>query len=105
MRSDMMMGWADRESVPSLAWMLHVGLGECRIPGCDRPDRDGGQIIGRVDQHARGRSLRLAIHQLVVVDLIGQRQVGRIEDARFATHEAQKARGLFDAQAGKGAIP
>ncbi len=42
---------------------------------------------------------------VVVVDLIGQRQIGRIEDARLATHEAQKARGLLDAQARKGPIP
>ncbi|MNL57798.1 hypothetical protein D3C87_1813870 [compost metagenome] len=42
---------------------------------------------------------------IVVVDLIGQRQVGRIEDARLATHEAQKACGLFDAKAGVGPIP
>uniref|UniRef100_A0A0N4Z5F7 Rubredoxin_C domain-containing protein n=1 Tax=Parastrongyloides trichosuri TaxID=131310 RepID=A0A0N4Z5F7_PARTI len=38
---------------------------------------------------------------IVVVDLVGQRQVGRIEDARLAAHEVQEARGLFDAQPGK----
>ncbi|MNT30774.1 hypothetical protein D3C72_1665840 [compost metagenome] len=42
---------------------------------------------------------------IVVIDLIRQRQVGRIEDAGLAAHEAQKARGLLDAQAGKGPIP
>ncbi|MNY09502.1 hypothetical protein D3C86_1424180 [compost metagenome] len=41
---------------------------------------------------------------VVVVDLIRQRQVGWIEDTRLAAHEAQKAGGFLDAEAGKGSI-
>lgn len=42
---------------------------------------------------------------VVIADLIGQGQVGRIEDTCLRAEELEKARGLLDAKAGEGALP
>jgi hypothetical protein len=41
---------------------------------------------------------------VVVLDLIGQRQVGRIEDAGLAAHELQQPRSLLLNEAGSALV-
>ena len=41
---------------------------------------------------------------IIALHLVGQRQVGRVEDARFAPEKLQQPGSLFDGEAGVGAF-
>jgi hypothetical protein len=74
-----------------------VALGWAHAPhaegqGVDLEFHDARNLavaLGTAPDHAIRQGM---FTQVVVLDLIGQRQVGRIEDAGLAFHEAQKAR-------------